>query len=57
MNILEKIEKYLSEEGVITADIATNDAQGSVDIINKDQCPDGFIWDKKKKVCIKKDNT
>ena len=53
MNIIKKIEKYLKEEGIVTGDIATNDAQGSVDIINKDQCPDGFVWDKKKKICVK----
>lgn len=58
MNIIKKIDKFLvGEDGIVAADVATNDAQGSVDIINKDQCPDGFIWDKKKKVCIKKDNT
>jgi hypothetical protein len=55
MDIIEKIEKFLvKEEGIVAGDVATNTAQGSVDIINKDQCPDGFIWDEKKKICVKK---
>ncbi len=56
MDIIKKIDKFLvREEGIVAGDVATNDAQGSVDIINKNQCPDGYTWDKKKKVCVEKD--
>jgi len=55
MDIIKKIEKFLvREEGTVAGDVAINTAQGSVDIINKDQCPDGFVWDEKKKVCVEK---
>ena len=55
MDIIKKIEKYLiDEEGIVTGDVAINTAQGSIDIINKDQCPDGFVWDEKKKICVEK---
>lgn len=56
MNIIKKIDLFLvGEEGIVTGDVETNDAQGSVDIINKDDCPDGFIWNEKKKICVKKE--
>ena len=55
MDIIDKINYILKEDGTVTGDIATNTAQGSIDIINKDDCPDGYIWDEKKKICVLKE--
>ena len=52
-NIINRIELFLGEEGTITGDIEQNLAKGHVDIIGG-ECPEGYVYDKKKKVCVLK---
>lgn len=53
MDILNKIDILLTDEATVAANVAQNKAQGSVDVVGG-ECPDGYVWDAKKKVCVKK---
>lgn len=53
MDILEKIRKFLPET-TTTGDVEQNLSRGNVDVIGG-ECPDGMVYDKKKKTCVPKD--
>lgn len=48
--IVRKINRLLGDE-ITTGDVATNTAQGHIDVIGG-ECPDGMVYDKNKKVCV-----
>lgn len=50
MNLLDKIDKLIVDT-VVTGDIATNTAKGSIDVIGG-KCPDGMRYCKKRKTCV-----
>jgi len=57
MNILNRIDKLLLDDdgggATTTGDVATNTAQGKIDVVGG-QCPKGMVYDKKKKTCVPK---
>jgi len=50
MDIIEKIDKILGDQ-TTTSDVATNLAQGHVDVVGGG-CPKGMRYSKTKKVCV-----
>ena len=50
-DIINKINILIGEEGTVTADVEQNLAKGHVDVIGG-ECPKGYVYDKKKKVCV-----
>lgn len=53
MDILNKINKLLIGDETVTGDVASNDAQGSVDVVGG-ECPDGYYYCERRKKCVKK---
>ena len=57
-NIIEKIDRLLIDDdsgATVDSNVATNTAKGSVAIVGG-KCPDGMIYDKKKKTGDKGDS-
>lgn len=50
MDLLKKIDLMLNDE-IITGDVETNTAKGSIDVVGG-KCPKGQKYDKDKKVCV-----
>ena len=53
MDILKKIDRMLKET-TTTADVETNTAKGSVDVIGDKKCKPGYIWCPQRKKCVPK---
>jgi len=51
MKILEKLDMFIGEEGIVTGDVETNKTQGNVDIVGG-KCKEGYVWCPNKKACI-----
>ena len=58
MDIIEKIQKMIPEEGTVTGDIAQNTSgtkvNGGIATIGY-KCQEGYKWDPKKRECVKED--
>lgn len=57
-NIIKKIDRLLIEQisgTTTTGDVEQNTARGKVDVIGG-KCPEGMVYDKKKKTCVPKKN-
>jgi len=51
MNIIDKINKLLGEEGIVTGDVVPNKTKGNVDIVGG-KCPEGYKYCPKEKACV-----
>lgn len=54
MDLVNKIDKLIVDT-TVAGDVAQNTAKGKVDVVGG-KCPDGMVYDKKKKTCVPKNN-
>jgi len=50
MDLVGKIDKLIVDT-TVAADVTTNNTKGNIDVIGG-ECPDGMVYDKKRKTCV-----